>query len=175
MKIGTKSLLFGVHQFLWHPICVGRAWRLLYQRWPNRVEWLAIFLHDVGYWGCSDMDGKCGRNHPKRGARLLYAFVKWWTKDELLAYSWWLMVVGHSKTYSAICRAPLSPLYYADKVAALMEPAWLYMLRAWMTGEDKEFIANSPVQDERLGTWFKWYREKVANEHLNRKEKLSVH
>lgn len=27
MRIGTKSILFGVHQFIWHPVTVYIAWR----------------------------------------------------------------------------------------------------------------------------------------------------
>jgi len=72
MTVGTKSILFGVHQFLWHPITVGLAWKHLYGVWPNRYEWVAIFCHDLGYWGKSNMDGAEGRTHPKRGAELAY-------------------------------------------------------------------------------------------------------
>jgi hypothetical protein len=69
MKTGTKSVLFGVHAFWFHPITVALAWRRLYGRWPQWWQAIVILLHDVGYWGCDDMDGECGRLHPERGAR----------------------------------------------------------------------------------------------------------
>ena len=83
MKIGTKSLLFGAHAFWWHPAFVAMAWYKLYG-WhyvtyktklsPPLVTslrdwrlWLAFVVHDWGYWGCSDMDGKQGEWHPLVG------------------------------------------------------------------------------------------------------------
>ena len=35
MKVGTRSLLFGSHQFMLHPLFVAIAWRRLYGRWPH--------------------------------------------------------------------------------------------------------------------------------------------
>ena len=70
MKIGTKSLLFGVHQFFWHPLTVYRAWKRLYGR-PNLRESICIFVHDWGYWRAGDMDGSIGGLHPEVGARII--------------------------------------------------------------------------------------------------------
>lgn len=181
MKVGTKSLLFGVHQFLWHPICVARAWRLLYQRWPTLCEWVAIFLHDVGYWGCQNMDGPEGKNHPLRGADLFRAFVvryaRWRLKRKFhhnfsegflnsCGRNWWMFCAGHSCHFSRKAGIPTSDLYRADKVATLMEPAWFYLLRAWLSGEGKEYVSNSPMAGTGLRRWFRWYRKKVVKRHL---------
>lgn len=68
MTTGTKSLLFGVHQFLWHPLTVLLAWVYLYRSFPNPKELLCIFVHDWGYWGCPNMDGPEGERHPERAA-----------------------------------------------------------------------------------------------------------
>jgi hypothetical protein len=67
----------------------------------------------------------------------------------------------------------VSPLYYADKVAALMEPVWFYLLRAWLSGEGEEFERRSPVKGKGLRCWFRWYRDKLATEHLG-KQRLNT-
>jgi len=70
LPVGSRSLLFGVHQFIWHPITVAVAWRKLYGKWPTFLESLCIVVHDWGYWGCPNMDGEQGKRHPVRGACL---------------------------------------------------------------------------------------------------------
>ncbi|MCK5235828.1 MAG: hypothetical protein KAR06_02490, partial [Deltaproteobacteria bacterium] len=60
--VGTKSLLFGVHQFIWHPITVLIAWCKLYG-WPTWPELVCIIVHDWGYWGKPNMDGPEGEKH----------------------------------------------------------------------------------------------------------------
>jgi len=72
MKIGTKSLLFGVHLWFWHPIVVAFAWWKLYSfPWDPRL-WVAFIVHDWGYWGCPEMDGPKGDLHPYRGAKIIH-------------------------------------------------------------------------------------------------------
>ena len=45
MNIGTKSLLYGAHQFALHPFFVALAWRRLYGRWPRDPRiWLAFLV-----------------------------------------------------------------------------------------------------------------------------------
>ncbi len=71
MKIGTKSVLFGAHQFLLHPLFVALAWTRLYGfPWDPRL-WVAFFVHDLGYWGKPNMDGPEGEEHPFLGARIM--------------------------------------------------------------------------------------------------------
>lgn len=71
MKIGTKSVLFGAHQFLLHPLFVAVAWWRLYGfPWDPRL-WVAFFVHDLGYWGKPNMDGPEGEEHPWLGARIM--------------------------------------------------------------------------------------------------------
>ncbi len=71
MNTGTKSLLFGTHQFLLHPLFVIAAWRRLYGDWPDGPTLVAIFVHDWGYWGCEKMDDKKGEEHPIKGAKIV--------------------------------------------------------------------------------------------------------
>jgi hypothetical protein len=71
MKPGTKSLLFGVHQFILHPIFVALAyWHLYGFPWDPRL-WLAILVHDWGYWGKPNMDGPEGEKHVELGAAIM--------------------------------------------------------------------------------------------------------
>lgn len=76
MKVGTRSLLFGLHQFLLHPIFVELAWRRLYGR-PSTREALAILLHDWGYWGIARMEGGEADEHPRWAARVMGWLCDW--------------------------------------------------------------------------------------------------
>ena len=74
IKTGTKSVLWGVHAFWWHPLMVAMAWvKLFGWPWDPRV-WMAFFVHDLGYWGCPNMDGPEGKKHPEVGARIMHVF-----------------------------------------------------------------------------------------------------
>lgn len=46
MNVGTKSLLFGVHQFIWHPITVTLAWHRLREAGPSHES----TCRRVGLW-----------------------------------------------------------------------------------------------------------------------------
>lgn len=56
MKVGTKSVLFGVHFFLWHPILVFIGWWKLYSFPCDPRLWVAFIVHDLGYLGKPNMD-----------------------------------------------------------------------------------------------------------------------
>lgn len=72
MEIGTKSILFGAHQFILHPIFVFIAWWKLYGfPWDLRL-WVAFIVHDWGYWGKLNMDGKEGEKYVELGAKIMY-------------------------------------------------------------------------------------------------------
>lgn len=74
IPMGTRSLLWGAHQFLIHPLFVALAWWRLYGfPWDPRL-WVAFFVHDLGYWGMPNMDGPEGEEHPRLGAALMHAF-----------------------------------------------------------------------------------------------------
>lgn len=178
MNVGTKSLLFGVHQFLWHPWTVGRAYRHIYKRWPTFEEWLCILVHDWGYWGSENMDGEQGKKHPERGALIACTLVYYWYRlkfvlsrkikyKHLIA----LMYAGdafertlyHSSHYVRMHGAKPSSLYLPDKVSILFEPRWWYLLRAKLSGEIYEYIENSPFKELNVHPiiWYFWYRNSV--------------
>ena len=52
MRVGTKSVLFGVHALWIHPFFVAWAWWKLFGfPWDLKL-WFAFLLHDAGYIFC---------------------------------------------------------------------------------------------------------------------------
>lgn len=134
MKVGRKSLLFGVHQFVWHPITVYRAWCRQYDRRPTWRETVCIIIHDWGYWWAPNMDGEQGERHPEFGARL----AEW-----LFGQEHHDLVLLHSRHYARRHGAEPSPLCWADKLSILYDPPWFYLLRARLSGELHEYRENA--------------------------------
>lgn len=186
MKVGTRSVLFGVHQFLYHPWTVARSWKKLYGQRPNWWEAITIFCHDLGYLGCSDMDGEIGRWHPIKGAELaakvvhrLHAIECWLRYPIRTALdkpfrmqSWWVgfqlsnaarrLALGHSRYYCERTHTKLSPLFRADKLCVRFDPPWFYLLRATLSGEINEYIRRSPLKHGTTAReWYCWYCQKV--------------
>lgn len=133
MTTGTKSLLFGVHQFIWHPFTVALAWWKLYSR-PTFRELLCIIIHDWGYWGSPNMDDERGENHPRRGAVLAMRLCG----GDLRYFN---LVLYHSRHLARRHGAEPSRLCWADKLSIIYEPAWFYLLRARLSGELREYRA----------------------------------
>lgn len=132
MKIGTRSVLFGAHQFLIHPLFLARAWWILYGfPWSIKL-WIAFFVHDLGYIGKPNMDGEEGEMHPFLGARIMMA---------LFGSEWYLFTLLHSRFLAKHSQEEPSRLCAADKLAVALEPAWLYIPRVWLSGEAKEYMA----------------------------------
>jgi len=135
LKVGTKSLLFGVHQFLLHPIFVALAWRNVYGAWPRRLPvWFAILVHDWGYWGCPEMDGEKGKQHPRLGARIVGRFF---------GTEWEQFCLRHSRSLAQMMDRQPSELCAADKLAFAFYPRWLYLLLARASGELHEYLRNA--------------------------------
>ena len=159
MKVGTKSVLFGAHCFLIHPIFVAIAWTKLYGfPWDPRL-WVAFFVHDLGYWGKPNMDGKEGETHVELGADIMF-----WLfdapkaffcnninqiPDEKLFY-WGNFTRYHSRFYAKRDRVNPSRLCVADKMAIALEPSWLYLPRANWSGEIEEYMSLAK-QREAMG------------------------
>lgn len=150
LKRGTKSILFGVHQFIWHPFTVWRAFRYLYGRNPGLSGAICIFAHDLGYWGKNTMDGPDGRTHPEGGARIARRLVYWAARlrgkgkqhARQLATQAFDYCLFHSTHYAQLKNREVSPLYLPDKVCVLFDPPWFYLLRARLSGELKEYVDN---------------------------------
>jgi hypothetical protein len=134
MKVGTKSVLVGVHQFFWHPITVLLAWMDLYG-WPKPWELFCILVHDLGYLGKSDMDGDSGELHPELGAKIAGFFFGEKARLECL---------GHSRSYAQNHGLPTSRLCWADKWSPMFDPTHLYWLRGTLSGEIAEYRRTWP-------------------------------
>lgn len=178
MKLGTKSLLFGVHQVLWHPWSVARAWRAHHGRWPTFYEAAAIVVHDLGYWGCSTMDGPDGKRHPEVGSRLVYRFIqfceglrgnRFWSKSvTATCFEHFILVLCHSRSMAEYVGLPPSALCAPDKNSILFDPLWFYWLRGTLSGEINEYrrnaIAGGHLPAETTNwQWLKWYRGRMES------------
>ena len=113
MRVGTKSVLFGVHAVWIHPFFVAWAWWKLFGfPWDFRL-WFAFFLHDAGYLCKRDMDGFEGEQHVVLGGRIMgWLFGPEWRDFTLCHSRHWAKRVG--KRYSKLC--------LADKLAFVLTP-----------------------------------------------------
>jgi hypothetical protein len=126
MRMGTRSVLFGAHQFGLHPWFVAAAWwRLCGFPWDPRL-WVAFAIHDLGYIGKPNMDGPEGERHPEWAARLM---------GQLFGHEWHDFYLLHSRFYAKALGRPFSRLCVADKLAIALTPSWLYLRMVQLTGE----------------------------------------
>lgn len=155
MKIGTRSILFGVHQFVLHPVMVVWAWRILYRQWPRLHEWCAIVTHDWGYWGLNDMDGEEGERHPIIISLLWDRLFKRFGKKVAIE------IMGHSRFWAGKAGTPLSRLFNADKLAMALYPRWFYLLLGSLSGEIREYMAHSETANGKYTDVIKAGKGKV--------------
>jgi len=180
MKIGTKSLLFGVHTWFIHPFFVAKAWNDLYGWYPDHPYrpfpqldlfkywvklWVCFFVHDWGYWGKKEMDGPEGDKHPEVGAGIAHSLL-----DRVLYYEpngphsqigddypvkdteWYKFCLYHSRFYAKSAGAKPSKLCIADKLAMAYYPTWLFVFLATITGEIKDYMSDkSQAKHQSMG------------------------
>jgi len=149
VTLGTKTLLFGVHQVFIHPLLVTIAWVKLYRSFPNWRELFCIFIHDWGYWGKPSLKDADGDTHPELGAKIAHRLFdmqsslffdrggKRWTPSTHT--KWQDFILGHSSFY--IIRNEINPskLLAHDKYFHCLIPLWAYKLLAVPTGEFKHY------------------------------------
>lgn len=128
MNTGTKSLIFGIHQVFIHPVVVYKAWKRLYGR-PTWKEIICIIVHDWGYAGKPNLDGKEGTLHPELGANLA---------GRLLGKKYYDLCICHSRHYARILGKEPSKLCWADKYSFSMENREFYLFRARLSKELNE-------------------------------------
>jgi hypothetical protein len=132
MRVGTKSVLFGAHTFILHPIFVFLAyWQLYGFPWDPRLC-LACAVHDLGYFGMDVVEGPRSEEHVELGGKMM---------DRLCGRRWGTFVRRHSRSWCKQHGQPYSRLCVADKLAFVLTPAWLYLPMARATGELAEYIA----------------------------------
>ena len=170
MRIGTKSLLFGVHQFAIHPWFVAWAWWRLYGfPWDPRL-WVAFLVHDWGYWGKPNMDSQEGERHTELGALIMHwlfdrpKYYRWktpsgvWKREHQLR--WLHFCLFHSRFYAKKGGFTYSRLCVADKLAIALQPWWFYIPVAWLTGELREYMEGKGARTPARGrTPMQWYRD----------------
>mgnify|MGYP003335641718 CR=1 FL=1 len=174
MNLGTRSVLFGVHCFWWHPITVLMAYRKLWARWPSFIELICIAVHDLGYWGSPDIDGPEGRLHSIRSGDLafrivyrLYYFLLWFRFGTSCARYFAAGIASeardivryHSRWASCEFGKPISNLCWPDKFSITMEPRWFYLFRARLSGEIWEYTGRAC--DKPPKEWYVWYLSRL--------------
>lgn len=159
MKLGTKSLLFGAHQFLLHPLFLALAWWRLYGAPLDPRLWAAFICHDWGYWGLGDMDGDEGQRHPELGGRIM---------ARLFGEEWGDFTRLHSRHYAALEGRQPSQLCEADKLVLIVTPRWLYLPLVKLTGEAAEYQALyakwKGVESVTVEEWYDGLKEHWLNE-----------
>lgn len=184
MKRGTKSLLFGGHQFIIHPVFVLIAWLKLYKRFPSWRILLTIIIHDWGYWGLKKMDDEKGEQHPewagRKLSRLFGGRYHYLDKDGL---SWTMggLSFYHSRFIAKKNNSSVSPLCLPDKYGVALMPTWLWVLLVTLSGEGKEYLVDTkyetnnimPTGSRQKGLWkhFKQYKN-ICSKWVNGKEPL---
>jgi hypothetical protein len=153
MTVGTKSLLFGIHQFILHPILLAMAWTRLYGFPFHPILWACFFFHDIGYFGKMDMDGETeGQTHPELGAKII---------TKLFGKEWGDFCLYHSRFYCRTNRKQHSKLCVADKLAFCMYPPKLYCFLARLSGElalYKEFSEDvNELPNAKTMSDLEWY------------------
>lgn len=173
MQRGTKSLLFGVHQVVIHPLTVFAGWIAIYKRLPNARQLVAIMIHDWGLWGMPDIDGELAETHPEIMFEVCNK-ISWWFgggpsyKLPGMWRSFWIEVgeeiLGHSRFYARKHHTPISRLYRADKMCINFYPTLLYISLGLLSGEIKEYMSHYrtgkyskeklDISDHNVFTWF---------------------
>lgn len=170
MRVGTKSLVFGAHQFILHPYFVLLAWRKIYGVWPSWRTTFSVLIHDIGYWGCREMDGIEGTQHPRLGAKLAEHWLGEGEKSR---------VMFHSRSMAQQCDVEVSDLCLPDKLSIFEYPAWLYTTLIWMSGEYREYQTSMKLQGVPIPELvhhfrvkaYEWAYKSVTSVEMNRLER----
>ncbi|MFA5732932.1 MAG: hypothetical protein WC934_13165, partial [Acidithiobacillus sp.] len=144
MNIGTKSVLFGAHCFIIHWFFVAIGWIKLFG-FPRDIRiWVAFFIHDIGYFGKSDLDGHDGILHVELGGKIM---------GILFGDEWKEFSTNHSRHYCKKYNKIPSKLCYADKLVPVIEPSWLYLFRVRLSGEIYEYKKFMDCEMENDINW----------------------
>lgn len=167
MRIGTKSVLVGAHQFLLHPLLIALGWFLEYglrrvpigereivgvEHYPGGIPVPTSYrrtqftcLLDPRLWLAfvvHDLGylGKPNMDGPE-GERHPELGAR--VMRLLFGDVWGDFVLLHSRYYAKALDRPVSALCHADKRVIVLEPSWLYLPRVWASGELREYLANA--------------------------------
>jgi hypothetical protein len=152
-------VLFGAHALWLHPWFVAAAWWRLYGFPVDPRLYAAFWLHDIGYLGCSDMDGPDGESHVELGARVMQV---------LFGREWGDFCRRHSRYWVKTHGGELSALAAADKLAFAITPWWLYIPMTAATGELREYMAVSQQRQAGDNSFTEAERESLASGNRRR-------
>ena len=167
MRAGTKNLLFGEHQIIIHSLFVALAWWRLFGFPKDLRIWVCFFIHDLGYWGKDDIDGKDGKAHPELGASIVH-----WLFDKKGESAWWAVYppkwyefcLYHSRHCAKKAEQPVSALALADKYAFVITPWWVFLPLAKLSGGLKEYLEiYRHIGASNLREWHERAREEAWN------------
>jgi hypothetical protein len=170
MKIGTKSILFGVHQFALHPWFVAWGWFKLYgfrrvlagqrivmketrlpdgARGPTQRD-VYTSLYDPRLWVAFFVHdlGYFGKPNMDGPEGELHPELGARVMRRLFGEPWGEFVLYHSRFVARRHGRKPSALCIADKLAILVPPRWLYLRLARATGEIHEYMAKSARNNE---------------------------
>ena len=133
MRVGTKTILFGLHSFWLHPMVVWYSYFKIYGSLSFKMA-AAIFFHDLGYWRCKSLKHGDGYSHPSKSAEL---FSKFFKND----YHQYYQIYHHSRRYPS-GNTEVSCLGIADKLSFFYYPKWLVLFLGTLSGELKEYLNN---------------------------------
>ncbi len=181
MNVGTKSILFGVHQLFMHPFFVCIAWYRYYEKLPTYKELFCIFCHDLGYFGKPNMDGCEGELHPELGGTII---------NIIFGEKYSNLTLYHSRAYAKKKDMPISMLCIPDKLSIIIYPKWLYLLLGSLSGEikeykmrmDMEYMSDLEWLNEIRSMTYYWsyshcpntYKKRVQDKFLTTDEKISM-
>lgn len=101
------------------------------------------------------MDGSEGITHVYAGAEVAGKIVDIFSKER----GWQVrhLCLFHSISFSKLHNQKPSPLYLPDKISILVEPKNLYLLRARLSGELREYVLRESVKQNISMTETQWY------------------
>lgn len=166
MKIGTKSVLFGVHCFLIHPLVVAWAWFKLY---GFSRQYIGTDMRLVGLGSVGGQERYLPREvrasilHPRMWLAFFLHDIGYWGSPNMDgpegerhpevgarilkfitgSMAWHDFVYYHSRFLAKREGRLPSTLCIADKLAICLPPRWLYLLMGGWTGEIEEYMAKS--------------------------------
>jgi hypothetical protein len=154
MTVGTKSVLFGVHNPIWHGPTVWLAYYKLYGREAFKLPVIvACFVHDIGYWAKPNMDGPEGDTHPYLGAAVMHWLFDGWEVRQsgpltckTRSWKWYGFSLYHSRHLAKAHKVHYSRLAVADKLATALTPWWFYLPVATLSGEIDEYMERAKIQ-----------------------------
>jgi hypothetical protein len=121
--------------------------------------------HDWGYWGCGDIDGKEGKEHPLISAIIAERIMKFFCAPRDRQIEIHHLIVLHSQTIAVRVGERPSALCWPDKYSIVFDPPGWYLFRARLSGEIIEYRRNAVVAGhvhawESDRSWYYWLAHK---------------